>query len=60
MNRVRAMYEELLANGELLEIFPELNKTDHINNWVNDKHEFVKLYEMINRPPNQFVDFEEL
>jgi len=54
------MYEELLANGELLDIFPELNKIDHINSWANDKHEFVKLYEMINRPPNEFVEFEEI
>ena len=54
------MYEELLANGELLEIFPELIKVDHINSWANDKNEFIKLYEMVNQPPNQFVDFEEL
>lgn len=45
MEKYRKLYEALLDNGELLELFPELRKKGKENNWETDKDKFSKLQE---------------
>lgn len=43
MDRYRNLYEALLDNGELLDLFPELKRKSKENNWELDKDKFTKL-----------------
>ena len=59
-SRIEAMYNELLANGELTEIFPELKRRGHENTWEADKKKFYELYRLVNDNHDIFINFEEL
>ena len=57
MEKYRNLYEALLDNGELLELFPELRKKGKENNWETDSVIFTKLQEKQEEALN--IHFEE-
>lgn len=43
--RYRMLYEALLEDGDLLDLFPELKRKNKQNSWETDKNKFIKLQE---------------
>lgn len=39
------LYEALLEDGDLLDLFPELKRKNKQNSWEIDKNKFIKLQE---------------
>lgn len=57
MEKYRKLYEALLDNGELLDLFPELYKKGKENSWETDKAKFTRLQEDQEKALN--IHFEE-
>lgn len=57
MEKYRNLYNALLENKELLDLFPELKKKGKENNWQEDKNQFTKLQEEQEKALN--IHFEE-
>jgi len=57
MDRYKKLYDCLLENGELCDIFPELRRKHKENNWENDKNIFTRLQEEQEKALH--TDFEE-
>jgi len=48
MTRYKKLYKTFLENGELFELFPELEKES--NSWEQDQKEFKMLMDLMEHP----------